>query len=111
MDVLVHKLGIKKIAESYGFSFVRVFGSSLKSYEKARDIDLVVPPVHVNSPALLDLVSELESLFQKKLDLIFLSEKISPALILEIARESVPYTSPRLAGKTTPAGSTNFMPL
>ena len=77
-----------KIAKGYGLEFIRVFGSSLLDFEKARDVDLAVPPVSGGFRRYSALVGEFERAFGKPVDLVMLNRDLSPTLVLEIAGNS-----------------------
>ena len=84
------KKRIGAIARRHGLQFVRIFGSGARSLERARDIDLVVDGKSLAFSDFSELVGQFEAIFNKPVDLVRLHSDLSPVLIQEIARESVP---------------------
>lgn len=88
-------LRLKKICKQANWSYIRIFGSALKNIETARDIDIIVPHGPKNLQSFARVTNELEKIFNKKIDLIFLDTIKSPRLILEILSSSkMLYVSP-----------------
>ena len=82
---------VSKIARKTGLEFIRLFGSSVRSWKKARDVDVVLgakKPLTLSQLSLLH--SELQKIFDKEVDIVELKRQLSPTLILEIVRTSVP---------------------
>lgn len=88
---LNQKQAIKHTAKEAGVSYIRVFGSAIKSFKKARDIDIVVSCSQRMTLAQYSIISSgLEKVFHKSIDIVELKPGLSPRLILEIGKTSIP---------------------
>jgi predicted nucleotidyltransferase len=81
---------IESFAKRHGVNFIRLFGSAVDSLDRANDVDLLIDSQNLTMENRLAMASELEDIFQKKVDLITLYQGINPLLVLEIASHSVP---------------------
>jgi predicted nucleotidyltransferase len=79
---------IKKICTTAKWPYIMMFGSAVKNPELARDIDLAVPYKLQSLLLFSNITTQLEKVFKKKVDLIYLDSVKSPRLILEILANS-----------------------
>ncbi len=85
------KRALEKTAKEAGVSYIRLFGSAIRSLKKARDIDIVVG--HSKKLTLSQysiLSSGVEKVFHKPIDIVELRSGLSPLLIFEIGKTSIP---------------------
>lgn len=78
------RMQIEKILKPHGFRFARLFGSALTDFKKARDIDIALEDLNLSFKAYSQLITMMERVFNKTVDLVFLNQKLSPILIAEI---------------------------
>lgn len=71
-------------------TYLRLFGSSLNSFQSSRDVDLVIGPQSLSIQTLAKLNQDFESLFNKPVDLISLKGELIPLLVFEISKKSKP---------------------
>ncbi len=84
------KSKIRDICKNHGIKILVLFGSAL--FKTPRDIDLAVFPEAGVSPDIinkLQLISEFESLFSKKADIVVINPGTSTTLLYEICRKSL----------------------
>ncbi len=84
------KKKIRDICKSHGIKILVLFGSAL--FKNPRDIDLAAFPETGATPDSinkLELISELESLFRKKADIVVINPGSSTTLLYEICRGSL----------------------
>lgn len=90
---------LTKICKTYTVSYVRLFGSALKSFAHANDIDLVVGPRNLTIDVLAKINMDLEALFEKPVDLVQLGLEIDPFLVFEVSQNSKPLYEEEFKGK------------
>ena len=84
------KTSIQKVAKENKLDFIRIFGSYPRTKKTSRDIDLVIggAPLTLKSFSLLH--SAFQKIFKKPVDLIQLRPDLSPRLVIDIAKYSIP---------------------
>ena len=95
----MRKLGflqVTRTASRLGLSYIRVFGSSVKSSRSARDLDVVIGPKRLGFRELSELAGVLEKYFRKPADIVQFRAGLSPFLVREIAGSKVLWEKPRV---------------
>src|SRR5665213_2330656 len=82
---------LEYVGKMLRLDYIRVFGSALKSWAKARDIDLVISSQKDLGLRELSLLhSELQKIFHKRPDIVLVRRSLSPTLVKVIASTSHP---------------------
>ncbi len=105
--MLKTKSSIAIIAIKYQLDFIRLFGSAVNNTKNARDYDLLVGAKLLSLSDRNSLQEELTITLGKKVDIVQFKEDLSPLLVQEIVKHSVPLWE-KPATKNKPAGSLSY---
>jgi predicted nucleotidyltransferase len=90
---------VEELCRTSGVTYLRLFGSALKTFEQAQDVDLVIGPTSLTVEKLAKLSLDFESIFQKPVDLIQLQGELNPVLVGQIAQYSQPIFEDKELGR------------